>query len=412
MKKNSSKLIIVFFLLIILCSNAVVGENSSVSAANPLETGEQANPPPELDEQDIYRQAKLAVVGDLMAHEEQLTAALNKQTGEYDFNYAFRHIANHLQNADLTIGNLETVFAGKQAGYSSYPRFNTPDAYAEAIASAGFDLLTTANNHSNDKNEPGILRTLDILDQNGLSHVGTYRTAKEREEIKLISINNILFAFLSYSYSTNGIPLVPGHEYTVNLLNRDLIYSDIQRAKALNPDFIIVLPHMGDEYAEQPSSRYKEWVRFMFEAGADIVLASHPHVLQPITVETVIDEDGGSRLCFAHYSLGNFVSGQRTIPRDEGIILNLYFEKKNDEPARLINASFIPTWVQYINSRGVYDVRPLPLYNILNDPPDYYSLRAKDIIRAKEAFSHITKIFLGYAVPYSEAEQEFYIKIR
>ena len=422
MKKNRSRLAIIVFslLLILLYSNAISGEDSPFNFAYALERIAQSAASLKIDEPeletngeatDIYRQAKLAVVGDLMAHQEQLAAALNNQTGEYDFNYAFRHIANYLQNADLTIGNLETVFAGKDAGYSSYPRFNTPDSYAKAIAAAGFDLLTTANNHSNDKNEPGILRTLDILDQNGIGHVGTYRTAEEREEIKLMSINNITFAFLSYAYGTNGIPLVPGHEYTVNLLDRDLIYGDIQAAKALNPDFIIVLPHMGDEYAEQPSDRYKEWVRFMFEAGADIVLASHPHVLQPVAVERVTDADGRSRLCFAHYSLGNFVSGQRTIPRDEGIILNLYFEKKNDEPARLTNVSFIPTWVQYINSRGTYDVRPLPLYNILKDPPEYYSLRAGDIIRAKAAYSHITEVLLGQAVPFSEAKQEFFINI-
>ncbi|MDR1559714.1 MAG: CapA family protein, partial [Clostridiales bacterium] len=211
---------------------------------------------------DIYRQVKLAIVGDLMSHDEQLAAALNNQTGEYDFNYAFREVSQYLQSADLTIGNLETVLAGAETGYSGYPRFNSPDAYAAAIAAAGFDLLTTANNHSNDRNEPGIFRTLEILDQYGIGHIGTYNSAEAREEIKLVTINSVSFAFLSYSYGTNGIPLVQGHEWSVNPLDKDLIYNDIQRAKDLGPDFIIVLPHMGDEYAEEPSERYKEWVRF------------------------------------------------------------------------------------------------------------------------------------------------------
>ena len=403
MNKCKAKAIPFLLVIILLYAPAVSGivftpENSG---EHTWKSGAQQKP-------DIYYQAKLAVVGDLMAHQEQLTAAYNKQTGKYDFNYAFRDIKGHLQNADLAIGNLETVFAGEAAGYSSYPRFNTPDAYAEAIAAAGFGLLTTANNHSNDKNEPGIFRTLDILDQNGISHVGTYRSAEAREEIKLITINTIRFAFLSYSYGTNGIPLVPGHEWSVNLLNEDLIYNDIQRAKGLNPDFIIVLPHMGDEYAEKPSERYTKWVRFMFEAGADIVLASHPHVLQPVAFEYIPEPDGSSRLCFVNYSLGNFVSGQRTIPRDEGIILNLYFEKKNDEKALLMNVSFIPTWVEYLNSRGAYDIRPLPLYNIINSP-EQYDLRAKDTIRAKSAFGHITEVLLGRAVPVSEAKQEFFL---
>jgi len=359
---------------------------------------------------DVYYHVKLAVVGDLMAHEEQLSAAYNKKSGEYDFNYAFRDVKEYLQNADLTIGNLETVFAGESAGYDSYPRFNTPDAYAEAIANAGFDLLTTANNHSNDKNERGIFRTIDILDQNGLAHIGTYNSAEAREEIKLITVNNIRFAFLSYSYGTNGIPLEKGHEWSVNLLNRELVYGDIQRAKGLNPDFIIVLPHMGDEYAEQESDRYREWVQFMFESGADIVLASHPHVLQPAEFKTVSNEDGSTRVCFVDYSLGNFLTAQRTIPRDEGIILNLYFEKKNTEHARLINVSFIPTWVEYINAHGSYDVHPLPIHYILNNPPTQLDLRAKDIIRAKSAYSHITKVLLGTEAPVGEAQQELFIE--
>ena len=345
-----------------------------------------------------------------MAHEEQLAAAQYGHPGEYDFNYAFRDVKAYLREADFAIGNLETVFAGEAAGYSFFPRFNSPDAYAGAIAAAGFDLLTTANNHSNDKNEPGIFRTIDILDQNGISHIGTYKSKEARDEIKLISVNGVSFAFLSYTYGTNGIPLKQGDGWSVNLLGRDLIYDDIQRAKALNPDFIIVLPHMGDEYAQQPSDKYREWVRFMFESGADIVLAGHPHVLQPVTFETVTDPGGNKRECFADYSLGNFVTSQRTAPRDEGVILNLYFEKKNDERARLIHVSFIPTWVEYINAGGAYDVHPLPIYKILNAAPDQNELRAKDIIRAKAAYSHITEVLLGSAGLAGTAGEEIYIK--
>ena len=358
---------------------------------------------------DVYHQAKLAVVGDLMAHEEQVSGAYDKAAGGYDFNYDFRDVKEYLQSADLTIGNLETVFAGEAGGYSYYPRFNTPDAYAQAIAAAGFDMLTTANNHANDQGEPGIFRTIDILDQNGISHIGTYKSAQARSEIKTITINNIKFAFLAYSFSTNGIPLKQGDEWSVNLLDRGLVYNDIQRAKALNPDFIIVLPHMGDEYAEQVSDKYKEWVQFMFESGADIVLASHPHVLQPVTFETVTGPDGLTRDCFADYSLGNFLTAQRTAPRDEGIILNLYFEKKNDEKAYLNHVSFIPTWVEYINARGAYDVHPLPIYRILNTPSDELGLRAKDLVRAKSAYSHILDVLLGQDNPADGVKEELFI---
>jgi len=391
------------------------GENilTSISYQNlayALRPGAPFVPAPKKKLPDVYRQAKLAVVGDLMAHEEQVAAALDKTTGEYDFNYAFRDVKEYLQGADYTIGNLETVFAGEAAGYSYYPRFNTPDAYAQAIAAAGFDLLTTANNHANDQNEPGIFRTIDILDQNGIGHIGTYKSAEARDEIKTATINGISFAFLSYTYGTNGLPLKQGDEWSVNLLDRDLIAGDIQRAKALNPDFIVILPHMGEEYAEEVSDQYKEWVQFMFDSGADIVLASHPHVLQPVTFETVTDADGSTRDCFADYSLGNFVTSQRTIPRDEGIILNLYFEKKNDEKARLIHVSFIPTWVEYISAAGAYDVHPIPIFKIVNTPPEQSELRARDIIRAKSAYSHILEVLLGGDSPGEGIEEELFIR--
>jgi poly-gamma-glutamate synthesis protein (capsule biosynthesis protein) len=138
------------------------------------------------------------------------------------------------------------------------------------------------------------------------------------------------------------------------------------------------------------------------------VLASHPHVLQPVTFETVTEPDGSARARFAAYSLGNFVSAQRTIPRDEGIILNLYFEKKNDEQPHLINVSFIPTWVRYLNTNGAYDVHPLPIRYILNNPEES-GLRAKDILRAKSALSHITGVLLGHPAVGGEVRQEYFI---
>ena len=359
---------------------------------------------------DVCRRAKLAVAGDLMAHEEQVAAALDKKTGEYDFHYAFRDVCEYLRDADFAIGNLETVFAGEAAGYSFYPRFNSPDSYARAISDAGFDMLTTANNHANDQNEPGIFRTIDILDQNGIGHIGTYKSAEAREEIKTVTINGIKLALLSYTYGTNGIPLKQSDGWSVNLLDKDPVYNDIQRAKALDPDFIIVLPHMGDEYAQEVSGKYKEWVRFMFESGADIVLAAHPHVLQPVTFQTVINPDGSARECFADYSLGNFNTSQRAIASDEAIILNLYFEKKNDEKARLKNVSFIPAWVEYTNAKGSYDVHPIPIYKIVVAPSDQSELRAKDIIRAKLAYDHITEVLLGYGGLAGGVQRELFIK--
>jgi poly-gamma-glutamate synthesis protein (capsule biosynthesis protein) len=282
------------------------------------------------------------------------------------------------------------------------------------LKDAGFDLLSTANNHCNDKREAGLLRTLDVLDKIGLDHTGTFRTALEQDVITIKNINGIRFAVLSYTYGTNGIPLVAGHDFTVNLLDKDLIYDDIQRAKAQNPDFIIVMPHMGVEYAQKPGQEQRDLVRFMWESGADIVLASHPHVLQPMEFETVIDDDGTERLCFVDYSLGNFISSQRTLPRDAGCIVNLYFEKTKSEKAYLTYVSFIPTWVQFMNVSGAYDIKTLPVFDALSAPDGKFSeddpgIRPKDIARLKNVQAEVTKIYLGKSVPLESMRSEYFV---
>lgn len=357
---------------------------------------------------------KISAVGDLMAHKWQLDDAYDKATDTYDFNYSFKNIKQYLSDADLTIGNFETVVGGKELGYSDFPRFNVPDAYAAAVKNAGFDLLTTANNHCNDKWEKGILRTLDVLDSLGLDHVGTYKSQEERDTVLIKQIKGIKFAFLSYTYGTNGLPLTPDKPYLANIMSEQLIKEDIQRAKALSPDFIVVLPHMGNEYATAPNKIFENWVNFMFESGADIVLASHPHVLQKAEFVKIKNADGTERTCFAAYSLGNFVSSQRTIPRDAGVILNLHFEKAKGEKAVLKDVSYIPTWVKFYNAKGQYDITVLSVYDALtaHSSGRNTDLRQSDINRLKAVHAEIAKTFLNKQIPLTEIKNEYLISNR
>jgi poly-gamma-glutamate synthesis protein (capsule biosynthesis protein) len=348
----------------------------------------------------------VVIVGDLMVHQAQMDAAWNKESGRHDFTAAFAPVARYIQSAELAAGNLETVLGGPEIGYSDYPRFNTPDAYAEALAGAGFDFLSTANNHSNDKGEAGILRTLQVLDSLGIKHTGTFSSPEARDAISIVEANSIKIALLSYTYGTNGLPLVPGHGYTVNLLDKALVEEDIRRAKEQNPDIIIVMPHMGIEYAEEPNAQTLGMVSFMLDAGADVVAASHPHVLQRAGFQKASD----GRVCFAAYSLGNFISSQRTIPRDTGVILSLYLEKVNNGKAEITRASVIPTWCMYVNRLGAYDVRVMSIFDALNDYVDLSpGLREKDRPRLIDAYSHSTKILLGKAQPISQMVDEHFI---
>ena len=355
--------------------------NVTVTANSTLSPAFSPTPEPVLT-------AKISFTGDLMVHSWQADAAYDKSDGGYDFNHEFDWVRDDLSASDFTVGNLETTFAG--TGFSDFPCFCAPDSFADALVNAGFDFVTTANNHCNDKRTSGILRTLDVLDAAGLAHAGTYRSAQEQNQTYTVDINGIKFAFLSYTYSTNGIPIQSGMPYLVNVLDKQLIKDQIDRAKALDPDVIVILPHMGVEYTTAPTQDAMDWAQYMLDCGADVVVASHPHVIQTVTA----GPDG-----IIAYSMGNFVSCQRDVPRDYGMILNLEFQKTGDAKAVCVKASFVPTWVKFVNSKGAYDIQTLPVYDAIENynADNSMLIRAKDYQRLLAVNKEITAKLLGAA---------------
>lgn len=359
--------------------------------------------------EDTIKHIKITAVGDLMVHTWQLNDAYDKETGEYDFSNDFEMVYDYLAPSDYTIGNLETVFAGAEIGYSDFPMFNTPDSFGYALKEAGFDLLTTANNHSMDKKEAGLLRTLDVLDTLEIAHVGTYRSFEESESFQITDINGIKTAFLSYTYGTNGIPVPKGKEYLINIISEEKIISDLKKVKELEPDLIIVMPHMGNEYETYTKQIFKNWADLMINNGADIVIASHPHVLQPMEIKEITEADGSQRNAFVIYSMGNFISSQRTEPRDYSMILNLSISQKDTEKPVIEKVSFIPTWVQFKNQQGMDYVRVLSVYDALSQYSEGIenNLRPKDITRLKRVHEEITKIYFGESISLEDMENEY-----
>lgn len=340
--------------------------------------------------------ARMRVVGDIMMHKWQLWEGHDPSSNSYNFDRQFELIQSELQAADITIGNLETTFGGEERGYSGYPRFNTPDSLASTLKAAGFDLLTTANNHSMDSNAPGALRTLEVLDELGIEHIGTYKSEEESENIQLRMVNGISFVFLSYTYGTNGIPVPKDLPYLVKLINIEKMKEDIKKAEELSPDFIVVNLHFGEEYQRYPNEKQKELVDELFNAGADIILGGHPHVIQPMEVRKIIRGDGTEETGFVIYSLGNFISSQRTPldpPRDAGIILNLDFEKIDNEKAVLKGISFMPTWVQFSNINGKRVIRVIG--NNLSDEELKTYLSEKEVNRLQTTKQNTIKHLLG-----------------
>lgn len=353
----------------------------------------------------IIKTVKLAVVGDIMVHDYQYNEAYDPATGEYDFMHNFQDVKKYFAGNDLVIGNLELTFGGPDRPYSSYPCFNTPDSFLDALQDAGFNLLTTANNHCMDTGQAGLIRTLDQLDAYGIAHFGTYRSQEERDTILYKEVNGIRFAFLSYTYGTNGIP-VP-QDYLVNLIDTDGMVSDIKEARQ-NADVVVVMPHMGNEYETYPRDIFVEWADLMFDAGADIVLASHPHVLQKMEYRT-LDHGNGIHDGFIIYSLGNFLSSQTTPPRNASIILHLTVEQIGEEAPSVKEVSFVPIWTQFRNGQNEDEFVVRSVYErlSLSQSEKDSQIRKKDQSRLEEIHRETACFLLGREIPLSDMQEEY-----
>ncbi len=261
--------------------------------------------------------------GDIMCHMPLSRDAWVEAEGDYDYSHILSGTEEQLSRADYAVANLETVLAGGP-DYSGFPTFNSPDALARDVREAGFDMLSTANNHTRDQKVAGIFRTLDVLDEAGLAHVGTYRSQEERDAnsgIYVADVGGISVAFLSYTYGLNGFRLDSDKMFAVNIFNLDyystlvnpdydLMKSDLEAARALETDMIAVMIHWGMEYQDRQNEHQSSLARFLVEQGADLVLGGHPHVLQPYETVSVTGWDRQEREGFVCYSLGNLMSNQ------------------------------------------------------------------------------------------------------
>ena len=249
--------------------------------------------------------ADLLFAGDAMQHQAQIDAA-RRADGTYDYSGCFAEIAPYIKGADYAVVNLETPLGG--APYTGYPCFSAPGAYLYALSAAGFDMMLTANNHTLDRRDRGLVRTLDRLDVSPVDHLGTYRTRAERDSVLPLVRDVVGFriAFLNYTYGTNGITL--RSDAVVDYIDRTLIAADIRRARKAGAEIVAVCVHWGDEYHLQPNAAQRSLADFLVNAGADLVIGGHPHVIQPMEMRT----DSLGRKAFVVYSLGNFISNMRT----------------------------------------------------------------------------------------------------
>ncbi len=333
---------------------------------------------------DSVRVLKLGFAGDLMCH-KPIFESSRVNSGSFDFNPIYKYISEYLSAPDVMIGNLETVTAGKVKGYTGYPQFNTPDEYISALKKAGFDFLVTSNNHSMDRGEKGVLRTLEILSANGIPSTGTFQNETDRDSIRIINPNGIAVAILNYTFGTNGIPLPRGKDYLVNRIDTNLIKSDIEKALSLKPDVLLLFYHFGTEYKRTPDEYQERIVEFSKRAGADIIIGSHPHVVEKI--EKYLTVGGRLDTGFVAYSLGNFLSNQQWRYADAGVILNLSLEKNlNSGRVRISEITPVPTMVYISRHSGKRQYYILPASENI-DTVKLNFLKKSEIQRLKNSYS-------------------------
>lgn len=287
----------------------------------------------------------MTAIGDVLCHNTQYWDAYNKDTDTYDFSYVFEDIKHYFEATDLSIGNLETSFAGKERGYSNYPTFNSPDSLAYDLKEMGLDMITTAGNHCLDMGFSGLSKTIDVLDEAGLKHLGTYKTQEERDQIFITDVKGVKIAFINYTYGTNGIPVPSDKEFCVNLIDKDLIKKDIESAKSQDVDMIVACMHWGTEYRTTANAEQEELADFLFENGIDVILGNHPHVLEPMEKRTVTLEDGTTKDGFVIYACGNFICDQNAENTRNSIILNLTITKHSDGKITIDKANYVPIYM-------------------------------------------------------------------
>lgn len=287
----------------------------------------------------------MSAIGDIMCHLTNIKNAYNPTSKDYDFSNVFKNIKDYTENADITIGNLETTFAGESRGYTGYPTFNTPEVLGKNLKDIGVDVLSTANNHCMDKGYSGLVSTLNFLDEYGISHMGTSRNEEEQNKILVKDVNGIKIAFLSFTYGTNGITVPSDKSYSVNLIDKELMKKQIELAKVENVDVICVNMHWGIEYKLKQNSTQEDLADFLLKNGVDIILGSHPHVLEPMEKRTITLEDGTTKDGFVIYSLGNFVSGQIYANTKSTVILDIKITKDSENKISIDSINYTPVYL-------------------------------------------------------------------
>lgn len=343
-----------------------------------------------------YTDISVLSVGDIMYHQTQLNSAYDAATGAYDFSENFQYVKSIVSAADLAVANFETTLSN-QDKYSAFPQFNSPLSVLDSIKDAGFDLLLYANNHCYDFKKPGLLATLGHLREYGFEYIGAKADPSAKSYL-LKEVKGVKLGLLNYTdtitassgdyYTINGITVNDGGEAYIDLYERgreEALYAEVTQRiaelKANGAELILLYIHWGDEYKLEPISGQKTIAQKLCDLGVDVILGSHPHVVEPMEILTSQTDPSHSTVCF--YSLGNYISNQNRLSfqdlsqavrpyTENGLMVTLNIRKYSTGDVYVRSIDYTPTWVhRYASSAGGYHYNVVPLPQANRDPAAY-----------------------------------------
>ncbi len=303
----------------------------------------------------------LRAVGDNLIHKQLYLAAAQKD-GSYCFDGVFEHVKPLITEADIAVINQETVYVKDRNKISSFPSFGSPVEVGDAIRNAGFSVVTHASNHSLDKGYEGIEDSVGYWEghKDECIYTGIHTSREDYDRIRVIERKGIRVAFLNYTAPLNFHVIPRSHPYCVDVMknySKKRISLQIKAARR-KADVVAVFPHWGCEYLYEPVPMQKKWAQFFADEGADIIIGTHPHVLQ--YKETIVSKDGKKVPCL--YSLGNFISCQVHQGTMLGGMADISITKEGDE-VKIDKAEIIPLVTHTDSEYSYFTSYPLSEYN-------------------------------------------------
>jgi poly-gamma-glutamate synthesis protein (capsule biosynthesis protein) len=394
------------------CAPAVEAQEPAQQTAAP--TAEQtqtpqptSTPSPAPTAEPTPTVIRIGAIGDVMIMPAQISGAYIDETGEYDFSRSFLGVKNQFLSVDLMCGNLETTLSGEEAIYSKKKgadepadTFNAPDVIVDNLKDLGFDFLSTGNNHALDRKMPGLLRTLDVLDEKGVYHTGTARSNEERDAPLIIDVNGVKIGIVAATEIINKHDRYMNDEETQYAVTRmylqqDRLLAEVKACREAGADFIIAYPHWDKEHRVKATQRSRDMAKLLLEAGADVILGSHPHVVQDIEYVTV-ERDGQPYTGLVVYSMGNFISnmaGKTELdPLKIGLYVQLAVEKALDGTVSLKSASYMPLFEFYRTVDGKYVHQVVPALEDTSLITSFSELSAKELKKAAAAREYIIRL--------------------